>query len=65
MTNSCFTLCERIWIITIEELYKWAVKSDVENYDLAVCYDNEDKYIIERGDLNIDYGMEEVFLNDH
>lgn len=51
--------------MTIEELYKWAVKSDVENYDLAVCCDNEDKYIIERGDLNIDYGMEEVFLNDH
>lgn len=51
--------------MTIEELYKWAVKNDVENYDLAVCYDNGDRYIIERRNLNIDYGMEEVFLNDH
>ena len=51
--------------MTIQELYKWAIKNDVENYDLEVCYDNGNKYIIERGDLNINYDMEEVLSNDH
>lgn len=47
--------------MTIQELYKWAIKNDVEDYDLAVYNDNGDIYI-ERNDLGIDTAMEEVFI---
>lgn len=54
--------------MTIKELYEWAVKEGVENYDLCVCYRDEggchwEYEILGDCDENgIDNEMKEVIL---
>lgn len=61
-----FNKNQRIWIMTIEELYKYAVKHDIEDYDIWFNFLDEYqwescpvRYIDEK---KIDHECKKVFL---